>query len=326
MRKVEARLKSLEAENAKLKKQQAAAKHVAADGGDSPEVELADTEMAPGTSDLEKRIGDAQGAVAKLEAIPEASRDLFKDFEERLASARTARDVLLRERRDAKPWIWRLKGAEKATSRAEKAKTKAVEAVDEILAQQLALGQLLDSKRALLEKAHAAHVEALANVAAIRAEAAGGKADAGHVCAPRAGVSAEEVARVVAGLVGQLNELPKAVAAGNFEAALKAALSQAQALLPGVSGDTSGSGTATGQLSAAAGAGTSSAAARSAQRPYWAASPRAVSCNSDTDDEEGRSRSRERRETEHQERDKTTRDVVEGRQRTIRDAMARGAA
>ena len=79
-----------------------------------------------------------------------------------------------------------------------------------------------------------------------------------------------------------------------------------------------------GQHCAAAGGGTSSAAARSIQRPCWAESPRAVSCNSDTD-EEGRSRSRERREMERQECHKTTRDVVEGRQRTIRDAMARGA-
>ena len=54
-----------------------------------------------------------------------------------------------------------------------------------------------------------------------------------------------------------------------------------------------------------------------------------ASCESD-DEEDGRSRSRERRETERKEADRldqerTSRDVVEGRQRTIGDALSRGA-
>ena len=58
-------------------------------------------------------------------------------------------------------------------------------------------------------------------------------------------------------------------------------------------------------------------------------SPAMASCESD-DEEDGRSRSRERRETERKEADRldqerTSRDVVEGRQRTIGDALSRGA-
>jgi hypothetical protein len=55
-----------------------------------------------------------------------------------------------------------------------------------------------------------------------------------------------------------------------------------------------------------------------------------ASCDG-SDEDGGRSRSRERREREHKEaerlaQERMSRDVVEGRQRTIGDALARGAS
>lgn len=93
-------------------------------GATTNEPGLADTEMANGENGLEERISAAQCAVAKSEAIPGAFPDLVHDFGERLACAHAARDALFQERRAAKPWVWRLKHAEKAALRAEEAKTK----------------------------------------------------------------------------------------------------------------------------------------------------------------------------------------------------------
>jgi hypothetical protein len=285
-------------------------------------------EPAPSTNELGKRLADAQTAVAKWEGIPEASRDLFPDFEERRAGARAALEELSRERRAAKPWLWRLKGAEKTAARAEKATAKASEEVDAMLAQQMALAERLEAKRADLEEARTAHEGALATVASIRAEAAAQDNEPGQQgnAATADGSSLSgDVVKAVLGLVHQLNELPKAAAAGNLEDAIRAALGQAKLLLPLETGET-----ATPTVGAAACAGhIGGAAARPPvplplrPRANRATSPAAVSCDSDSEEERRRSRSRERKEKE---REKTVRDVVEGRQRTINDALVRGAA
>ena len=68
---------------------------------------------ASNTADLDSRLAEAEATVAKWEAIPATSRELLPGFEERLAGAREARDVVLRERRAARPWMWRLLAAER---------------------------------------------------------------------------------------------------------------------------------------------------------------------------------------------------------------------
>ena len=161
--------------------------------------------MADAPNDLEKRIVDAQGAVAMWEGIPEASRDLFPDFQERLARARSALDALVQERRAAKPWVWRLEGAERTAARAEKARAKASEDVENIV-----------------------HEEALAAFTAIRAEVAEHKSDGPNGGMAAAGFTVD----MVLGLIKQLSEMPNAAVSGNFEAALQAALGQAQSSLP----------------------------------------------------------------------------------------------
>ena len=168
----------------------------------------------------------------------------------------------------------------------------------------------------------------LATVASIRAEAAAQDNEPGQQgnAATADGSSLSgDVVKAVLGLVHQLNELPKAAAAGNLEDAIRAALGQAKLLLPLETGET-----ATPTVGAAACAGhIGGAAARPPvplplrPRANRATSPAAVSCDSDSEEERRRSRSRERKEKE---REKTVRDVVEGRQRTINDALVRGAA
>lgn len=86
-------------------------------GAATSEVGPADTEMAPAGGDLEQRISEALYAVANLEAVPGASRDLFNDFGERFGNAHAARDALFQERCAAKLLIWRLKGEDKAKQR-----------------------------------------------------------------------------------------------------------------------------------------------------------------------------------------------------------------
>ena len=131
-------------------------------------------------TDLESRVAGADAAVARWEAILAASRDLVPGFEQHLAAAREARDAVLQEKRAAKPWIWRLKGAERVAARAERCKKKVAEEIDSLLAQQLELEQRLVAKHAEMEAAHVAHAEAAASVATVRAEAATYNSSAGR--------------------------------------------------------------------------------------------------------------------------------------------------
>jgi hypothetical protein len=280
-------------------------------------------EVAAEGSHLEGRLAGAQAVLSKLEGIPEASRELVTGFDERLAAAKAERDAVLRERRDAKPWVWRLKGAEKAAARAERAKDKVALEIDSITAQQVALAEQLECKHADLKKAMAAHEEATAKIVSIRAEVSPQKSntvDGGiGVGELGAGSTVGDAANVLQGLIAQLQELPKAAAAGNLEVALSAALGQVQVLLPGAFPPAVSLEGATAQSTAGL-----PAAERRQLRANWRnghSSPAMASCESSADEGSGRSRSHERRE-----REKTTRAVVEGKQRTIRDALVRGAA
>ena len=183
----------------------------------------ASTDTASG---LESRLAGADAAVARWEAIPAASRELVPGFEQHLAAAREARDAVLQEKRAAKPWIWRLKGAERLAARAERCKKKVAEEIDSLLAQQLELEQRPVAKHAEMEAAHVAHAEAAASVATVRAEAATyNSSAAGETQRP-----STAAADIIQGLVSQLGELPRAAASGNWEAALRSVVEQAQAL------------------------------------------------------------------------------------------------
>jgi len=183
----------------------------------------ASTDTASG---LESRLAGADAAVARWEAIPAASRELVPGFEQHLAAAREARDAVLQEKRASKPWIWRLKGAERLAARAERCKKKVAEEIDSLLAQQLELEQRPVAKHAEMEAAHVAHAEAAASVATVRAEAATyNSSAAGETQRP-----STAAADIIQGLVSQLGELPRAAASGNWEAALRSVVEQAQAL------------------------------------------------------------------------------------------------
>ena len=181
-------------------------------------------------ADLERRLAEAEAALAKWQAIPPSSRMLVQGYDQHLAAAVDAKEALLREKRAAKPWLWRLKGAQRIAAKAERAKSKISGEVDELLAQQMDLEERLSRKRSELEAARVAHEEAVASLAAVRAEAA--EDASAEAPASQGPLISAAAADIVQGLVNQLGEMPKAAAAGNLEAALRAALQQVEALLP----------------------------------------------------------------------------------------------
>jgi len=178
--------------------------------------------MAEATSgtcaDAGQRVGEAAAALAKLEAIPHGSRECVPDFERRVAEARDARDAALRDKQAAKPWLWRLKGAEKADSRADKAVGKCTEAIAGLEAQ-------LEAMRAELVKARLVKEETASALAGIRAEVA---ANAGPFPGEHPGP--DSAVTIAAGLASQFEALAAAAAAGNGDVAWQAMRAQVAAL------------------------------------------------------------------------------------------------
>ena len=84
----------------------------------------------PGHFRLPQRLRSASGPTLGV---------LVPNFENQLTDAREARAAVHREKRSTKPWLWRLKGAEKAAARAERNRVKVSSEVDELVAKQLAL-------------------------------------------------------------------------------------------------------------------------------------------------------------------------------------------
>ena len=221
-----------------LQTQEAASKPADAEPVGAGLADADDAEMVPScdpaapaaapSAELEHRLSEAQATVAKWEAIPLASRELVDCFEQRLAEAVAARDAVLREKRAAKPWVWRLKGAERTVARAERSKTRVATEIDELLAQRVDLEQRLADKRAELESARVTHEEAVASLALVRSEAASDDSLGIHTSSG----PPDSAADILQGLVSQLDGIPRAVAAGNLDAALRAVQQQVQALLP----------------------------------------------------------------------------------------------
>jgi hypothetical protein len=185
----------------------------------------------------------------------------------------------------------------------------------------VALAEQLEAKHTELKKSTAAHEEATAKTVSIRAEVSPQKSETGDggIGIGEFGATVVDVTSALRGLIAQLQELPKAAQAGHPEVALSAALGQVQVLLPGAF-------PIAVSLEAAAAQSTAEVSAAQAvqrqSRANWrnGHSPAMASCESSGDECSGCSRSHERRE-----REKTTRAVVDGKQRTIRDALARGA-
>ena len=180
-------------------------------------------------ADLEGRLREAQMGVDRLQKIPIDSCECVQGFEQKLAEAIAVRDAVLREKRAAKPLVWRLNGAQRAVGRTERAKSKVASELEELVAQQVDWEQRLAQKRAELEAADAVHVAAMAALAAVRAEAA----DGGSVEAPtsRGPLTPNAAYDFLQGLGSQLHEIPQAVAAGNLEAAVCAMQQQVQAMV-----------------------------------------------------------------------------------------------
>ena len=198
-----------------------------ADSGDSQHDDEGGTDPAT-------RLASAKDCVLQLESMGEAARKAFPDFVERLAEARNHRDILLRERRAARPVRWRLVEAERLAKGKATAVDKTSAGLDELQLQLEKLQCRVAEQQLMLARSKREREQAEEAVAAVRNEIAREASPQRPEAGQRAASLAESAAAVARGIAQQVAALPTALATNNAEAALVAIQVQTDALLAAV--------------------------------------------------------------------------------------------
>ena len=180
------------------------------------------------------RLALAKDCVAQLESVGAAARSSFPDFEERLTEARRNRDILQRERRDARPVRWRLVEAERVAKTKATAAEKARAGLHDLLQQLESVQAKAAEQRLSLARAEQEHKQAEEAVTAVRTEIAREAAPLYPGLEQRAAQILECTAAVAQGIALQVAGLPAALANNNATAALVAIQVQTDALMAAV--------------------------------------------------------------------------------------------
>jgi hypothetical protein len=299
-------------------------------------VEIGMDSESGGTATVAERLTAVRARLAAVRPFP--------DFASKVSQLETEEKTLLEEERADRPLSRRLQSAldtlRDRESKAVKGRSSASEA--------RAAWEAAEAHAALAETEESAARDALAKIEKDVSDAARSNA--------QPAMDVDTVKRALDSVVAACSAvlLPSdAVRAAALVDQLRAALNANAAAAAGATGaantpavDASvhagGSGVAAARVDASEQPVVDGADTRThapTKRPLAAArasgrrgtSPAMASCESSGGEEGGRSRSRERRESERREAERaeqarTTRDIVDGRQRTIGDALGRGAA